>query len=173
MRARETKRQVPEDWDISDISELLSLWQQPSPSTHKELVPPQSHHRESKWHWSPPSQVPYIPGSRGVGCPDLWQDSQHYLHKSPGTTGRAGHLLSGRQAEQRHCATQAGLTGSHAEETDDTPQSPSSLPRDYSIGRRVTLSHEEPGATTRTAAPQEAGPTEQGMWSIQRGLLGA
>lgn len=66
-----------------------------------------------------------------------------------------------------------GSLGHMTEETDDTPQSPSSLPRDYSIGRRVTLSDQEPGVMTRAAAPQEAGPTEQGMWSIQCGLLGA
>ena len=56
MKARETGRQAPEDQDYPDISELLSLQQQPIPPPDKELVPSHPHPQGSKWDWSPPSQ---------------------------------------------------------------------------------------------------------------------
>lgn len=56
------------------------------------------------------------------------------------------------------------------EEMDDTPLHPFLLPRDCSRGRGLTLSCQEPGTMMRAATSQEAGPTEEGRWSIQRGL---
>ena len=65
-----------------------------------------------------------------------------------------------------------GSPGLVMEETDDTPLPLSPLLRDCKRGHGVALSGQDPGAKMRAAATQEAEPTEQGMWSIQRGLLG-
>ena len=66
-----------------------------------------------------------------------------------------------------------GLMGLVMEETDDTLHPPSPLPRGRSRGHAVALSSQDPGTMTRSAATQEAGPTEQDRWLIQLGLLGA
>lgn len=58
-----------------------------------------------------------------------------------------------------------GLMSLVVEETDDTLHPPSPLPRGRSRGH-VTLSSQDPGTMTRSAATQEAGPTEQGRWSV-------
>ena len=57
-------------------------------------------------HRCPPSQK-----AGELAIPDLLQDPQHYQQESPGTMGRAGHLLPGYQGEQSHHTTQAGITG--------------------------------------------------------------
>ena len=64
----------------------------------------------------------------------------------------------------------SGLPGLVMEEMDDTPLHPSLLPRDYSRGRGVALSCQEPGTMMRAATSQEAGATEEGRWSTQRSL---
>ena len=63
-----------------------------------------------------------------------------------------------------------GLPGLVMEEMDDTPLHPSLLPRDYSRGRGVALSCQEPGTMMRATTSQEAGATEEGRWSIQHSL---
>ena len=64
----------------------------------------------------------------------------------------------------------SGLPVLVMEEMDDTPLHSSLLPRDYSRGRGVALSCQEPGTMMRAATYQDAGLTEEGSWSIQRSL---
>ena len=122
------------------------------------------------WLISLPSQVPSITGSRGAGCTDLWQDPQQYQQENQVTTGRAGHILPGCQAEQSHHTIQTRLGGPGVGGDGQHSLPPAPLSRDCSRGRGFSLSSQEPGTMTRVSATQESRLTDQGKWSVKCSL---